>query len=78
MSVLWPEGMQTHPIYVQRERETRHLDRLGELGEFKQESNTGSEQEGNTGAQCVKIMRLNGERVCAKATSHGFRGYPYL
>ena len=28
--------------------ETRHLDRLGQLGEFEQDSNTASEQESNT------------------------------
>ena len=35
--------------------ETRHLDRLDQLGEFEQDSNTDSEQESNTeAAQCAK------------------------
>ena len=33
--------------------ETRHLDRLGQLGEFEQDSNTDSEQESNTGWESV-------------------------
>ena len=31
--------------------ETRHLDRLGQLGEFEQDSNTDTEQESNTGSR---------------------------
>ena len=33
--------------------EKRHLDRLGQLGEFEQDSNTDSELESNTEGQCV-------------------------
>ena len=38
------------PVRVSRcvTTETRHLDRLGQLGEFEQDSNTDSEQESNT------------------------------
>ena len=38
--------------------ETRPLDRLGQLGEFEQDSNTDSELESNTDSQGVCYMRL--------------------
>ena len=34
--------------------ETRHLDRLGQLGEFEQDSNTDSEQESNTDSHSAR------------------------
>ena len=46
--------------------ETRHLNRLGELGELKQERNTDSEKESNTASHGAQSK---GATLCAVAGS---------
>ena len=59
MSAPWTRvdrsrGSAGHVVRLCVTTETRHLDRLGQLGEFEQESNTGSEQESNTDSHSAR------------------------
>ena len=46
---------------------TRHLDRLGQLGEFEQDSNTDSEQERNTDSQSARNKAQAAQQAMAQA-----------
>ena len=46
--------------------EARHFDRLGQLGEFKQDSNTNSEQDSNTNSHSARSKTQAGQQPTAE------------